>query len=68
MRPARPVRAGASTPAAAARSASSGTVPTASAALLSLVLGFVVQRLLLGDVDPRSYSAAVAGLFEGATG
>jgi AcrR family transcriptional regulator len=43
-------------------------VPTASAALLSLVLGFVVQRLLLGDVDPRSYSAAVAGLFEGATG
>jgi AcrR family transcriptional regulator len=43
-------------------------VPTAAAALLSLVLGFVVQRLLLGDVDPRSYAAAVAGLFQGTTG
>src|SRR3712207_623500 len=43
-------------------------VPTAAAAMLSLVLGFVVQRLLLGDVDPRSYSAAVAGLLAGATG
>jgi AcrR family transcriptional regulator len=42
-------------------------VPTASAALLSLVLGFVVQRLLLGDVDPRSYTAAVAGLFQSTT-
>jgi AcrR family transcriptional regulator len=39
-------------------------VPAASAALLSLVLGFVVQRLLLGDVDPRTYTAAVAGLFQ----
>lgn len=37
-------------------------VAAAAAALLSLVLGFVVQRLLLGDVDPRSYSAAVAVL------
>jgi AcrR family transcriptional regulator len=37
-------------------------VPAAAAALLSLVLGFIVQRLLLGDVDPRSYSAAVASL------
>jgi hypothetical protein len=43
-------------------------VPTASAALLSLVLGFVVQRLLLGDVDPRSYTAAVAALFQSAAG
>lgn len=37
-------------------------VAAAAAALLSLVLGFVVQRLLLGDVDPRSYSAAVGVL------
>jgi len=42
-------------------------VPTTSAALLSLVIGFIVQRLLLGDVDPRSYAAAVAVLFQGAT-
>jgi AcrR family transcriptional regulator len=29
------------------------------AALFSLVLGFLLQRLLLGDVDPESYVAAV---------
>jgi hypothetical protein len=29
------------------------------AALMSLVLGFLLQRLLLGDVDPESYVAAV---------
>jgi AcrR family transcriptional regulator len=28
------------------------------AALFSLVLGFLLQRLLLGDVDPRAYVAA----------
>ncbi|MGY1802252.1 TetR/AcrR family transcriptional regulator [Blastococcus sp. SYSU D00922] len=37
-------------------------VPAAAAAMLSLVLGFVLQRLLLEDVDPRTYSAAVAAL------
>ena len=40
-------------------------VPTTSAALLSLVLGFLVQRLLLGDLEPRTYSAAVAGMLAG---
>jgi hypothetical protein len=32
------------------------------AALFSLVLGFLLQRLLLGDVDPRAYVAAVGVL------
>ncbi|MGY1603192.1 TetR/AcrR family transcriptional regulator [Geodermatophilus sp. SYSU D00815] len=32
------------------------------AALFSLVLGFLLQRLLLGDVDPRAYVAAVGAL------
>ncbi len=43
-------------------------VPTASAVMLSLVLGFVVQRLLIGDVEPGSYAAAVAGLVGGTAG
>ncbi|MGY1810737.1 TetR/AcrR family transcriptional regulator [Blastococcus sp. SYSU D00669] len=32
------------------------------AALFSLVLGFLLQRLLLGDVDPEGYVAAVGAL------
>jgi AcrR family transcriptional regulator len=32
------------------------------AAMFSLVLGFLLQRLLLGDVDPRAYVAAVGVL------
>ncbi|MGY1616915.1 TetR/AcrR family transcriptional regulator [Geodermatophilus sp. SYSU D00691] len=32
------------------------------AALFSLVLGFLLQRLLLGDVDPEGYVAAVEAL------
>jgi AcrR family transcriptional regulator len=32
-------------------------------ALFSLVLGFLLQRLLLGDVEPASYVAAVRVLF-----
>ncbi len=41
-------------------------VTATSAALLSLVLGFLLQRLLLGDVDPRTYSAVVAVLLRSA--
>lgn len=43
-------------------------VPAAAAALLSLVVGFLLQRLLLGDVEPGSYAAAVAVLLQGADG
>jgi hypothetical protein len=32
------------------------------AALFSLVLGFLLQRLLLGDVDPGAYVTAVGVL------
>ena len=32
------------------------------AAMFSLVLGFLLQRLLLGDVNPRAYVAAVGVL------
>jgi AcrR family transcriptional regulator len=35
------------------------------AALFSLVLGFLLQRLLLGDVEPESYVAAVGVLVSG---
>jgi AcrR family transcriptional regulator len=33
-----------------------------AAAMLSLVLGFVVQRLLVGDVDAAGYARGLAGL------
>jgi AcrR family transcriptional regulator len=35
------------------------------AGLMSLVLGFLLQRLLLGDVDPGAYVAAVGVLLPG---
>jgi len=34
-----------------------------AAALFSLVIGFMLQRLLLGDVDPATYGAGVTALF-----
>jgi AcrR family transcriptional regulator len=37
-------------------------VEAGSAVVLSLVLGFLVQRLLLGDVDPAGYGRAVAAV------
>jgi AcrR family transcriptional regulator len=37
-------------------------VEAGSAVVLSLVLGFVVQRLLLGDVEPDGYGRAVAAI------
>jgi AcrR family transcriptional regulator len=37
-------------------------VDAGSAVVLSLVLGFVVQRLLLGDVDAEGYGRAVAAI------
>ena len=30
--------------------------------MLSLVMGYLVQRLIMGDVDRASYTAAVADL------
>jgi AcrR family transcriptional regulator len=43
-------------------------VASAGAALLSLVVGFLLQRLLLRDVEPVAYSAAVSALLRGAAG
>ncbi len=43
-------------------------VASAGAALLSLVVGFLLQRLLLRDVEPVAYSAAVSALLRGAVG
>ncbi len=40
-------------------------VEAASAVMLSLVVGFLLQRLLLGDVEPGSYSATVEALLGG---
>ncbi|MCV2489082.1 TetR/AcrR family transcriptional regulator [Geodermatophilus sp. YIM 151500] len=41
---------------------SSFDVAAGAAALLSVVLGYALQRLLMGDVDAASYRAAVADL------
>ncbi len=43
-------------------------VASAGAALLSLGVGFLLQRLLLRDVEPVAYSAAVSALLRGAAG